>query len=481
MFPTKAIAQAPQSSNTQLLQPADAWAPIIIYVALVFVLMVMGSFGAKALNFLLPLGAFVVGWRLYFRYPALYTGFVWWLFLLTPLIRRIADWRAGSYTEPSPMLIAPYAAVIICAHTLYANLPQVREKGAAPFVLALAGVTYGYLVGLINTTSPQSVTVAFLEWVSPILFAFHIYIHWRRYPDYAKNIQRVFLWGVLAIGIYGIYQYLVAPEWDTFWLINSPLKTSAGKPFPFQIRVWSTMNAPGIFGAYMSVGLLTLFSCRNVLVAPAAGVGALSFLLSMVRTGWLAWLLGLSFVSATITNKQRIKLVIILVVFVALMIPLATMEPFATTITSRLETLTNISDDGSLKERQFLYNNLIDEALTTYVGKGLGGSGGFDSAVLVMLFDLGWIGSIPYIGSLLLLIISVFKSSKNPQDIFASVIRAVIVSGVFFLFAGATMKGAAGMLLWGFLGLGMAGSKYFYYEKQMAAWERAKMIKSGEV
>ena len=159
----------------------------------------------------------------------------------------------------------------------------------------------------------------------------------------------------------------------------------------------------------------------------------------MVRTGWLAWLFGLFFVSTTITPKQRLKLVITLVVFVALMIPLATMEPFTSTITSRLSSLTTISDDGSLKERQFLYNALIDEALTTYVGKGLG-SGGFDSAILAMLFDLGWIGAIPYIGSLLLIIISVFKSSKNPQDIFASVIRAVIVSGVFFLFAGATMK-----------------------------------------
>ena len=479
MTQNKAISQFSQAPNTQFLQPADAWAPIIIYLVLTSLLLAMGSFGAKALNFLLPLGAFIVGWRLYFRYPALYTGFVWWLFFLTPLVRRIADFRANSYTEPSPMLIAPYAAVIICAHTLYANLPKIREKGAAPFVLALAGVTYGYLVGLINTTSPQSVTVAFLEWVAPILFAFHLYIHWQRYPLYAQNIKRVFLWGVLVMGIYGVYQYLVAPEWDTFWLINSPLKTSAGAPFPFQIRVWSTMNAPGVFGAYMSVALLILFSCRNVLVAPAAGVGTLSFLLSMVRTGWLAWLFGLFFVSTTITPKQRLKLVITLVVFVALMIPLATMEPFTSTITSRLSSLTTISDDGSLKERQFLYNALIDEALTTYVGKGLG-SGGFDSAILAMLFDLGWIGAIPYIGSLLLIIISVFKSSKNPQDIFASVIRAVIVSGVFFLFAGATMKGAAGMLLWGFLGLGLAGSKYFYYEKQVAAWHRAEIVRSGE-
>jgi len=61
-------------------------------------------------------------------------------------------------------------------------------------VIALAGVLYGYLVGLINSSNFVSITVALLEWISPLLFAYHLYINWHRYPEYCRNLQRVFLW-----------------------------------------------------------------------------------------------------------------------------------------------------------------------------------------------------------------------------------------------------------------------------------------------
>ena len=468
MNESKAIElNIPQKRSFNFLQPADAWGIIILFVFVTALLLGIGSLGSKILNVLYPLGAFVVGWRLYFRHPVLYTGFVWWVFFLTPFIRRVSDFHAGALTEPSPMLLAPYAAVIVCAHTLYCNLSKTRENGSAPFVVAMAGVVYGYLIGLINSSNFPSVTVAFLEWISPLLFAYHLYIHWDRYPEYCRNLQKVFLWGVLVMGAYGVYQYLVAPDWDRFWLINSPIKTSAGQPVPFGIRVWSTLNAPGPFACFMATGLLILLSSQSVLVAPAAGVGALAFLLSAVRTGWLGWILGMISISTSIKPKQQLKLVVSMVVLSILIIPLATMEPFASTISSRVESLADINNDGSFQARQFLYNALIDDAITTYIGKGIGVSGGYDSAILVMLFDLGWIGAIPYVGSLVLLIVTIFKSPKQTKDIFSSIIRAVILQSVFYLFAGATMKGGPGMLLWPFLAMGLAGRNHYYYEAQL--------------
>ena len=457
-----------KGSFLNFFQPADAWGTIFVFVFVTAILLGVGSIGSKILNALYPLGAFIVGWRLYFRHPVLYTGFVWWLFFLTPVIRRIADFRLGTFTEPSPILLAPYAAVIICAHTLYSNISKTREQGSVLFVAAIASVIYGYMVGLINTSNFLKVTVSLLEWVSPLLFAYHLYIHWDRYPAYCRNLQRVFLWGVLIMGVYGVYQYLVAPEWDRFWLINAPgIQSSAGKPVPLGIRVWSTMNAPGPFACFMATGLLILFSCQSILVLPAAGFGALAFLLCAVRTGWIGWFFGMIAISTSIRPKQQFKLVIAVIVLAALIIPLATIEPFASTITSRVETLSDITNDGSYKERQFLYQALFDEAITTYIGKGLGLGGGFDSAVLVMLFELGWIGCIPYIGSLIVIVISIFRSPKKDSDIFASVIRAIIVSALLYLFAGATMKGAPGMLLWPFIGMASAGRNYYYYESRL--------------
>ncbi len=457
-----------KGNSLNFFQPADAWGTIFVFVFVTAILLGVGSTGSKILNVLYPLGAFIVGWRLYFHHPVLYTGFVWWLFFLTPLIRRVADFRAGTFSESSPILLAPYAAIIVCAHTLYLNLSKTREQGSAPFVIAIAGVIYGYMVGLINTSDFTKVTVSFLEWMSPLLFAYHLYIYWDRYPAYCRNFQRVFLWGVLIMGAYGVYQYLVAPEWDRLWLINAPgMLSTAGKPVPLGIRVWSTMNAPGPFSCYMATGLLILFSCQSILVLPTAGLGALAFLLSAVRTGWIGWFFGMIVISTSIQPKQQFKLVIAMVVLAALVIPLATIEPFSSTIISRVETLSDITNDGSYQERQFLYKALFDEAITTYIGKGLSLGGGFDSAVLVMLFELGWIGSIPYIGGLIIVVISIFKSRKKASDIFASIIRAIIISALLYLLAGATMKGGPGMLLWPFLGMGMAGRNYYYYESRL--------------
>ncbi len=451
-----------------VFQPAPAWSMIFIFVFVIIILLSVGSVGAKSLNLLFPLGAFIVGWRLYFYYPFLYTGFVWWLFFLTPIVRRLADFRTGAFTDPSPMLLAPYAAIIICAHTLYFNLSKTRAQGSAPFVVALAGVLYGYLVGLINSSNFISITVALLEWISPLLFAYHLYVNWHRYPQYCRNLQRVFVWGLIIMGIYGIYQYLVAPEWDRFWLINAPnIQSSAGKPVPLGLRVWGTMNSPGPFGCYMATGLLILFSCQNILVFPSAGFGVLSLLLGMVRTAWIGWFLGIIMLSTSIKPKQQFKLVMTIIVLAALIIPLATMEPFASTIVSRFSTLSDINNDVSFQERQFLYKALLDEALSTYIGKGVGLGGGFDSAILVMLFELGWIGAIPYIGSLILLVVLIFRSPLPTKEIFPSIIRAIIIQSLFYLFAGATMKGAPGMLLWPFLGMGLAGRSYYYYEAQM--------------
>ena len=64
---------------------------------------------------------------------------------------------------------------------------------------------------------------------------------------------------------------------------------------------------------------------------------------------------------------------------------------------------------------------------TTYISKGIGLEGGFDSAVLIMLFELGWIGVIPYTKKPYHLCHSDFRSHKKVKDIFASIINAIVI------------------------------------------------------
>jgi hypothetical protein len=196
------------------LQPASAWIAILGLILLSTLLIVAGA--GKILNLAFPGGAFIIGVFLYFRYPILYIGFSWWMWFLTPLVRRLADYR-GSFTDPSPILLAPYLVLLITLVTLGKHLPKINRQGGLPFMLSFIGLAYAYLVGIIQN-SPIQVTIALLEWLVPVLFGFHLFVNWRNYPSYRQNIDRVFTWGVFIMGIYGVIQYLVAPDWDQCWI-----------------------------------------------------------------------------------------------------------------------------------------------------------------------------------------------------------------------------------------------------------------------
>jgi hypothetical protein len=227
---------------------------ILVLFTAVCILAGAGSF----LNIAFPVGALVVGAFLYFRYPILYIGFTWWIWFLTAFVRRLVDYRS-SYTEPSPLLLAPYLVTALTLVTVFQYLPKARREGGLVFILPLVGISYGFLIGLIYYP-PFVATRGFLDWLTPLTFGFHLLVNWQNFPSYYQNIQRTFLWGTLVMGVYGIYQYIVAPEWDRLWLINSGMISSQGLPEPFGMRVWSTMNSVEPFAAVMTAGLLMLFN-----------------------------------------------------------------------------------------------------------------------------------------------------------------------------------------------------------------------------
>jgi hypothetical protein len=443
--------------KTKSPSPLNAWAVISVFVLMTLGLLTAGAGGVKILAIAFPLGSFIVGCFLYFRYPSLYIGFVWWILFLTAFVRRYADFRGGAFTEPSPILLAPYAAIIVCGHTLYFNLPNFRKQGTAPFILVFVSMLYGYLVGMIKNSLIVS-TIKGMEWITPLLFAYHLYVHWERYPEYSRHLRKVFLWGVIVMGSYGVYQYLVAPDWDRLWLISSKMITS-GLPVPQGIRVWSTMNSPAPFGDYMATGLLLLLASRNFLVAPASAVGFLSFLLCMVRTAWVGWFLGMISLIVTLPRKQKVQILVTIIILAAIIIPLSMVEPFATTISKRLETLTDISKDTSANERQVAFGLLINDAISEFIGKGFGGFD-TDSAFLVLMIELGWFGAITYVSGLAICVFWALTFKIKNDDLFLSIIRASLIKSLFFLLSSPTMRGVHGVMLWSSIAISLAGRKY---------------------
>ena len=449
-------------------QNTEAWFVIGLFVFFTIVLLVAGAIGSKVLGIVFPLGAFIVSWFLYFRYPFLYIGFVWWLTFLTPFVRRLADFKVGIFLDSSTILLAPPLATLIVGHTMYFNLPKSRQQGTVPFVLASASVIYGYFIGLLNPSATFiKATLSFLGWITPIMFGYHLYVNWRRYPEYSQVIQKIFLWGSLIVGIYGIYQYVVAPEWDKLWLVGSGMNSSAGSPVPYGMRVWSTLNSPGPFADMMATSLLVLFSCKSPWVAPAAVVGALSFLFSGVRTGWLGWVGGMIFFISSSKAKQQMRLIVVLLIVFLLVTPLATIEPFATNITTRINTLGNIQNDNSAQVRQGIYQRFFNNDIYNLLGDGLGIHTNVDAGILSFILDLGWIGTLPYLGSLVLGGILLFRNLDKYSDLFINVCCAVLIKSIAFFLAARATAGMHGTIIWMFLSMGLAGQRYLKYSERL--------------
>lgn len=456
------------STKSQLSPTTEAWFVISLFIFVTLILFVAGAIGSRILGIVFPLGSFLVAWYLYFRYPFLYIGFVWWLFFLTPFVRRYADFRAGAFTDSNPILLAPTLAILVAANTMYFNIPKAREHGTIPFVLAIASAVYGYCVGLLNpSTTAMKATIAFLGWLTPVIFGYHLYVNWRRYPEYSKVIQKIFLWGSLIVGAYGIYQYVIAPDWDKLWLVGSGMDSSSGSPVPYGMRVWSTLNSPGPFADMMATALLVLFSCKSPLVAPAAVAGVLSFLFSAVRTGWLGWLGGIILFISSLKSKQQIRLIGILIVLSILIIPLTTIEPFSTNITARLTTLGDLQSDTSAQGRKGIYEDFFKNGIYNFIGDGLGVNDNVDAGILSFVLDLGWIGTLPYLGSLLISGILLFANLKKHSDLFINICCAVLMKSIAFFLAARVTAGIHGIIIWTFLSMGLAGQQYLRNEQNL--------------
>jgi phage tail protein X len=445
------------------------WAAILGLVVLTALAMV-GAGGI--LRPLITLGSFAVGVFLYRRYPILYMGFAWWLWLLAPFVARVIDYRS-SFDPLRLVLLSQYLVTLLTLHTFLKHLPKASRQDGLPFVLAFVGVVYGFLVGLINT-SPITAFRGLLDWLPPIPFGFYLFINWRDYPEYRQNIQRVFLWGVLVTGAYGVVQYLVVPEWDRFWLISTKL-TSFGDPEPFKLRIWSTMPSPGPFAVMMMTGLLLLFTSKEALRLPAAGAGYLAFLLTMVRTLWGAWFLGLLILIVSLKAHLQMRLLVTILIMAVCVVPLVTIEPFATTINTRLQTFSNLEEDDSAKVRKEIYEKGLNSALTNGLGNGIGNTFivkegklepvVIDSGILDMFFTLGWFGAVFYLGGLLLLLYNLFQYSEFRFDPFMAAARAISIACFMTLPGGSTMLAFGGIVLWGFLGIAIAGHKYHQHQR----------------
>jgi hypothetical protein len=450
---------APQSDRSDP-PVGHAWVAIGAFIFMTIVGMLAA---AKVMNYLYPASAFALMLFLYHRYPLLFHGFGWWLYFLTPFVRRVVDYKS-SFTDPSPILLAPVLIGVVILPGFLKNFPNIMLKDAFPFGISAIAIVYAAFMGYMNHVATNKLIISALAWLSPILYGFYIYINWRRYPEYQKNLEKNMLWGVLVMGAYGVWQYFTLPEWDKLWLINTEI-SAAGNPFPQEFRVWSTMNSGEPFSAVMATALILNLNSKGSLSATSSIFGYVSFLLTLIRSAWLGWVGGIVFLFAVSKPKFQKQILLMMTAILIVVVPLTMTSSFSESIGGRFSSLSNLGDDNSANARVSSYTALND-ALNNWLGQGTNGAG-LDSSFLSMLSELGILGTVPYAFGLLSLIVVALRSAKYASDNSSKIMLAATFTCIIRLPLNNTLIGVSGSLLWGCLAFALAGAKY-------SRWQIAK-------
>ena len=191
----------------------------LVVIVTIPLLCILGN-QAGLLRMVFPPLCVAVGAFLLWRSKPLYVGLVFWLWFVTPFLSRMADFQAG-WTPASPVELAPYVTAGIAGVPLLADLRCLGSRRTLPFTCALSAVLYGLALGLVYLPL-FNVLRALLNWLVPVVFGLFIYENRHLYPEFRRVIERSFLYGVLTIGAYGIYQFFCSPR------LGPPLDAQCG-------------------------------------------------------------------------------------------------------------------------------------------------------------------------------------------------------------------------------------------------------------
>ena len=386
------------------------------------------------------------------------------LYVFAPFLRRLVDVSIG-FDPSGVMLVGPVLAIAIPTIELRHLLTRRDKEDEALLPMLLVGVciTYGMLISAFAGEFGPLSTAA-LKMYTPLLYGAWVMRCARRDPTVVDAATRAFTVLAPIIGVYGIWQYVNPPDWDRFWMTSvSGTISVLGRPEPYGVRVFSTMNSPASFGTYAACGVLLFGFCRRgwtalvlaLLVAPG-------LLFTYYRTAWISLVLGIIY--CALFDRTRGRAGLVAIVIVAATILAAGSADFGDAIVQRLESLTgSMSEDGSGKARLgqlFEVYRLVDQ-----MGLGLGfarlstpfnGVDAADGEVVTAIIAMGALVGTLYLLGLVWAIVQALWRIRTSRDPRLIVTGAVVVGMLGALPLTSVTSGEIGLLLWLFVALATA-------------------------
>ncbi len=330
--------------------------------------------GAHLVEYGFPTAAVVASaWLLLKGRLAAYVEFVLWLWLLQPEIRRIVDLHTAYHSVSPVMIAAPAAGILGLVLTRRQHGLAYRDT-LMLFGLVAIAVAYAFCVGVLHGLTRGAIA-DLLQYGGPVSLGFVVLSAEVDREELRANIGNFALWGCLIVGVYGLVQFFVLPQWDANWMIQAGITTD-GKPLPLQVRVFSTLDTAGPLGeALVALILLAVADLRGNprLRVAAVSVAVVTLGLSQVRAAWIS--MGVAIVLLILAKRIRLGRMVVGFA-IALMLLLAVGGPILATVGTRFtNTVSAGTSDTSFTARVTFQTAIAPTALRDLTGSGLGSSG----------------------------------------------------------------------------------------------------------
>lgn len=430
----------------------------LVFAAFVTFTAVMLLAGAgSVLRIAYPIGSVLVALFLYVKHKPLYIGFVMWMWFLSAFVRRLVDGQAG-FQEPSPVLLAPYLVTAVSGLALVTKARSLALPRSIPFVLALSAIAYGIVVGATQFPLLKMLT-AIINWVVPIFLAFCLVECHEQYDEIRQVVTKSFLYATIVMGAYSIYQFFIFPAWDKLWLQNMRT-TTFGSPEPMEIRAFSTMHAPVVFGLTIMCTLLVVLGAKGKIKFLAGGCGLAGLALSLNRSAWLGFTVGAAFVVWQMSMRDKLRIVTALLVC-ALISPAILLVPGTNDLlVEKVGTFGNISSDVSYQARVEGYMGALNTLAQEPFGEGVASPelahrtldnddaiGPHDSLFLELLYSLGWLGTACYLAAIAIVLVQGFTNTST-KGMFETLMKAIMIALLAQSLLNDFVMGAVGAIFW---------------------------------
>lgn len=402
----------------------------------------------------------VAGWLAVRGRFAAYVTFCLWLFLLSPLVRRLVDAHAG-YVQANDLMLAPYLALAWSAGALPRFFLTRGGRAQWPFAAVFAAIFYGFALAFAQGRILPAV-LDLLRWAMPPLLACAIIAQGAADPAtwraLCRELQALALLALPLLGLYGLYQFVAAPTWDALWMLNTGM-SSIGLPLPFEIRVFGTMNSPASLAYFLEALILIALTLRSPFRWVSIALGAAALAVSLVRSAWLGLAIGLAVLPFVAPTRVRASLLILLAGAMVLT-PVALSFPrVEKLVADRVRTLTDLGTDKSMTERSQAYAETVDEMSRKPWGEGFGIANVaanytdrnrvIDGGPIEIVLSLGGLAGFVYVaGVAALLIAALVKPVFGDDGGITSATRVIALVQALALSSVNTLTGEIGMVFW---------------------------------